>query len=215
MKHISVFGYALRKAKGRERKMKIIGLTGTVGCGKSTVGKLMQDNFSVKLVMTDKLGHFAMKRGNSAYEKVVNLFGSEILTETGEIDRKILGNIVFENKEKLDKLNGVIHPWVKQYLQEDIAKETQLGRYQFYVIESAILFETGLNDMCEENWCIDTCNEIRKERLKVSRGYSDEKIASILSNQGEKNYFMEHCDFIIENNRSLDDVLRQIEKLLV
>ena len=195
--------------------MKIIGLTGTVGSGKSTVGKLMQDNFSVKLVMTDKLGHFVMKKGNSGYEKVVNLFGSEILTETGEIDRKILGTIVFENKEKLNKLNGIIHPLVKQYLQEDIAEETQSGRYQFYVIESAILFETGLNDMCEENWCIDTCDEIRRERLKVSRGYSDEKIVSILSNQGEKNYFMEHCDFIIENNRSLDDVLRQIEKLLV
>lgn len=84
--------------------MKIIGLTGTVGSGKSTVGKLMQDNFSVKLVMTDKLGHFVMKKGNSGYEKVVNLFGSEILTETGEIDRKILGTIVFENKEKLNKL---------------------------------------------------------------------------------------------------------------
>lgn len=195
--------------------MKIIGLTGTVGCGKSTIGKLMQDNFSVKLMMTDTLGHLAIKKGSSGYDKAVKLFGNEILTEQEEIDRKILGRIVFENKEKLNKLNGIIHPWVKYYLSEDITKEIQLSRYQFYVIESAILFETGLDKMCQESWYIDTQDDIRRERLKVNRGYSDEKIELILSNQREKNFFMEHCDYIIENNRNISDVLQQIKKLLV
>lgn len=195
--------------------MKIIGLTGTVGCGKSTVGKLMQDNFSVKLVMTDSLGHLAIKKGSSGYEDVVHLFGNEILMESGEIDRKLIAKIVFESNEKLNKLNAIIHPWVKQYLEEDILKEKHLGNYQFYVIESAILFETGLNNMCQENWYIDTKDDIRRERLKVNRGYSDEKIALILSNQQEKSFFAEHCDHVVENNRSLEDVLSQIEKLLV
>ena len=195
--------------------MKIIGLTGTVGCGKSTVGKLMQDNFSVKLIMTDELGHLAMKKGNSGYQEVVNLFGTGILNAQGEIDRKILGGIVFGNEEKLKKLNGIIHPWVKHYLAKDIAEEMKKDRYKFYIIESAILFETGLNKLCQENWYIDTEHNIRKERLKTSRGYSDEKIEAILANQKEKSFFTKRCDYIIENNRNLENVLFQIEKLLV
>lgn len=195
--------------------MKVIGLTGTVGCGKSTVGRIIQDNFSAKLVKTDELGHLAIQKGSSGYNNVIRIFGKGILMESGEIDRKILGEIVFESKERLNKLNEIIHPRVKRYLSEDILKETHAGEYQFYVIESAILFETGLNEMCQESWCIDTCDAIRKERLKVDRGYSDEKILSILSNQQEKNFFMEHCDHVIENNTSLEDVLCQIEKLLV
>ena len=195
--------------------MKIIGLTGTVGCGKSTVGKLMQDNFSVKLIMTDELGHLAMKKGNTGYQKVVNLFGTGILNTQGEIDRKILGGIVFKNEEQLKNLNEIIHPWVKNYLAEDMAKEMKMDRYQFYVIESAILFETGLNELCQENWYIDTEHDIRKERLKASRGYTDEKIEAILANQKEKSFFTKRCDHIIENNRNLEDVLLQIEKILV
>lgn len=195
--------------------MKIIGLTGTVGSGKSTVGKLMQDNFSVKLIMTDDLGHLAIEKGNTGYQKVINLFGTGILNTQGEIDRKILGGIVFGNEEKLKKLNEIIHPWVKDYLAEDIAKEIKADRYKFYIIESAILFETGLNKLCQENWYIDTDHDIRKERLRASRGYSDEKIESILANQKEKSFFLKHCDCVIENNKDLEDVLHQIEKLLV
>lgn len=186
-----------------------------VGCGKSTVGKLMQDNFSVKLMITDELGHLAMKKGSSGYVKIVNLFGREILTEQEEIDRKVLGEIVFRNNDKLKKLNDIIHPWVKHYLAEDMEKEKQAERYRFYVIESAILFESGLDAVCQENWYVDTMDDIRRERLKVSRGYSDEKIEAILANQKEKTYFTDHCDYVIENNGNLEDVLLQIEKLLV
>lgn len=194
--------------------MKIVGLTGTVGCGKSTVGKLIQDNFSAKLFMTDEIGHLVMKKGSLGYEEVVNLFGAEILNQQGEIDRKILGGIVFGDEEKLKQLNEIIHPKVKKYLEEDIAREIQNKKYLFYVIESAILIETGLNEICQECWYVDTPDDIRRKRLKESRGYSDEKIEAILSNQKGKDYFIKYCDHTIEN-KNLEDVLLQIEKLLV
>lgn len=193
--------------------MNIIGLTGTVGCGKSTVGKLIQDNFSAKLVMTDEVGHLVMRKGSSAYEEVVRTFGKDILDKDGEINRKILGGIVFRDEAKLKQLNKIIHPRVKEYLAEDIARETQRRRYEFYIMESAILIETGLNKICGQNWYVDTPDDIRRERLKKSRGYSDEKIEAILANQKEKEFFLKHCDHIIENV-NLENVLIQIEKNL-
>ena len=87
--------------------MKIIGLTGCVGSGKSTVGKKMQEHFSLKLVMTDDVGHLAMEPGTESYENIINIFGTDIMALDGKIDRVKLGQIVFGNKEKFIVINPI------------------------------------------------------------------------------------------------------------
>lgn len=195
--------------------MKIIGLTGCVGSGKSTVGKKMQEHFSLKLVMTDDVGHLAMEPGTESYENIINIFGTDIMALDGKIDRVKLGQIVFGNKEKLEQLNHIIHPWVKEYLRKNIQEEMEKNRIAYYVMESAILFQSGLNEMCDEIWYVDADEEIRRERLKSSRGYTDEKIDSILMNQKENETLKHRCDVIISTNEGENSILPQLEKYLI
>lgn len=192
--------------------MKIIGLTGCVGSGKSTVGKKMQEYFSLKLVMTDELGHLAMKPGTESYENIIGIFGENIKTKEGKIDRAKLGQIVFGNKEKLEQLNNIIHPWVKEYLRKSIQEEKAKQQVAYFVMESAILFQSGLNEMCDEIWYVDADEEVRRERLKSSRGYTDEKINSILKNQKENEIVKQQCDVVISTNEGEHSILPQLEK---
>lgn len=195
--------------------MKIIGLTGSVGSGKSTVGALMEKHFSVKMRMTDNIGHLAMEPGQESYRKIVESFGNGILREDKSIDRNRLSAIVFSDTTKLEVLNGIIHPWVKDYLRKDIEKEQARGVFSYYVMESAILFQTQLDAVCEEVWFVDAKEEIRRERLKKNRGYSDEKVDSIMRQQRENEQWKLRCDRIIENNSDEISILKQLEKYFV
>lgn len=195
--------------------MKIIGLTGSVGSGKSTVGALMEQKFSVKMMMTDNIGHLAMEPGQDSYEKIVAHFGTSILQEDKSIDRNRLSCIVFSDASQLQVLNAIIHPWVKAYLRRDIQEEQEKQKFSYYVIESAILFQTQLHSMCTETWYVDAKEEIRRDRLKKNRGYSDEKIDSIMRQQKENEQWKFHCDKVIENNQDEALILEQLEKYLV
>lgn len=193
--------------------MKVIGLTGGVGSGKSTVGEKMQQNFSVKLVMTDDLGHLAMEPGTLCNKNIQKTFGNEILAEDGYIDRGKLAKIVFSDKEKLKQLNEIIHPWVKEYLNEDIEQEKRKGVFSYYVMESAILFQSGLDKMCHEIWFVDAAEEIRRKRLKESRGYTDQRIDDIMDEQRENEGFKEKCNRIISTNKGEASILPQLEEV--
>lgn len=194
--------------------MKLIGLTGCVGSGKSTVGKKMQEHFSVKLVMTDDVGHLAMEPGTESYQNIINTFGMDIKNLDGKIDRAKLSQIVFNSREKLEQLNNIIHPWVKEYLRKSIQEERAKAQCTYYVIESAILFQSGLHEICDEIWYVDAEEEIRRERLKNSRGYTDEKIDSILKNQKENEALKKQCNVIISTNAGEDSIMPQLKKYL-
>ncbi len=98
--------------------MKIIGITGGVGAGKSTILNYMRDAHGAAICEADKVAHELENPGENCYEQIITHFGEEILSENGEIDRKKLGNIVFREKEKLTLLNRIVHPQVKEYIKK-------------------------------------------------------------------------------------------------
>ena len=100
--------------------MKIIGITGGIGTGKSTVLTLLKQEYSAYIVEADKLAHKLMLPGGTAYEQIVDIFGADILNAEDVIDRNRLGAIVFKNPDALGKLNEVVHPAVKKYILQDI-----------------------------------------------------------------------------------------------
>ena len=209
MKHID------RKREIEEVQMKIIGLTGSVGSGKSTVGKCMEEHFGIKLQMTDEIAHLVYKKNTDSYEKIIQLLGTDILDSTGEIDRKKVADKVFLDKKLLEQLNAIIHPWVKEYLRKDIEHEKSIERFGYYIIESAIMFQTGLDHMCDEVWYVDAEDAIRRKRLKSDRGYSDEKIDGIMAHQSSNDRMKEQCKHVIDNNGDKTVLVEQLQKLLV
>ena len=194
--------------------MKVYGITGGAGTGKSEVIKMLQQNFGGCVIMSDEVARELMQKGNISYQLIVEYFGRDILMDDGEIDRKKLADHVFNNKEALEKLNSMTHPYVKDEIRKLIAEAEASGECRFVALESAILLECGYEDICDEFWYVYTKPEIRRQRMKETRNYSDEKVDSVMRNQQPDEVFFEQCYFVIKNNTTLSDVYAQLKEKL-
>lgn len=194
--------------------MKVYGITGGAGTGKSEVIKMLQENFGGCVIMSDEVARELMQKGHISYQLIVEYFGRDILMDDGEIDRKKLADHVFNNKEALEKLNSMTHPYVKDEIRKLIAEAEASGECRFVALESAILLECGYEDICDEFWYVYTKPEIRRQRMKETRNYSDEKVDSVMRNQQPDEAFFEQCSFVIENNTTLSDVYDQLKEKL-
>lgn len=194
--------------------MKVYGITGGAGTGKSEVIKMLQQNFGGCVIMSDEVARELMQKGNISYQMIVEYFGRDILMDDGEIDRKKLADHVFNNKEALEKLNSMTHPYVKDEIRKLIAEAEASGECRFVALESAILLECGYEDICDEFWYVYTKPEIRRQRMKETRNYSDEKVDSVMRNQQPDEVFFEQCSFVIKNNTTLSDVYAQLKEKL-
>lgn len=194
--------------------MKVYGITGGAGTGKSEVIKMLQQNFGGCVIMSDEVAKELMQKGNISYQLIVEYFGRDILMDDGEIDRKKLADHVFNNKEALEKLNSMTHPYVKDEIRKLIAEAEASGECRFVALESAILLECGYEDICDEFWYVYTKPEIRRQRMKETRNYSDEKVDSVMRNQQPDEVFFEQCSFVIKNNTTLSDVYAQLKEKL-
>ncbi len=189
----------------------VIGITGGVGCGKSTVMSIMREKYGYTLLEADKIGHMLMKPGQSVYNKIIEHFGDGILDKDSEIDRKKLGEIVFSDEKELEFLNSLIHPGVREYIENRI--KNALPNENF-LIEAALLIEAGYKDVCDEMWYIYADKEVRAKRLKESRGYSDEKIRDVMNNQLSEEEFRKNTNRVIDNNESIQNTTMQIKKIV-
>ena len=191
--------------------MKIIGVTGGVGAGKSTVLNYLEKRYGAKLILADLVGHEVMEPGHEAYTQVVKAFGQEIVSEDKTIDRKALGAIVFADEKKRMILNRIIHPAVRQEILRRL-EEAELSHLSSVVVEAALFLEENYDAFCDETWYIYTDEKIRRQRLKESRGYSDERIDQIFRSQKTHEEFQKRCLFMIDNNGSEEETFRQIDR---
>ena len=196
--------------------MKIIGITGGVGAGKSEVLKMIAELCSCRIIIADEAAHQLEEPGEACYQPLLDLLGAEILNPDQTINKQKMAAKIFEEdgEERLKAVNQIIHPAVKQYITAEIEKERTLGQVDYFWIEAALLIEDGYTAICDELWYIYAKREIREQRLKESRGYSDEKIAGIMKAQSDEETFRKHCRVIIDNSGDMEQTRRQLRKLL-
>lgn len=190
--------------------MYVIGLTGGVGSGKTEAAHMLAQIAEADILLADELGHLAMEKDTKGYYQIIQCFGTSILDEQGNICRNKLANIVFDREEELEKLNGIVHPIVKDYLETYISDRK--NRKGYIVLESAIMFETGCDALCNEIWYVYVPVNVRKERLKQSRGYSNEKSESIMKQQLQDDEFIKRCQRTIKNDCGLEELRKKLEK---
>lgn len=191
--------------------MRMIGITGGVGSGKSQVLSWLREHCQGEFLEADRVAHRLMARGGNCYAAIVELFGREILGEEGEIDRKKMGSRVFQNRELLKKLNAIVHPAVKAYIREAADRARTRGD-KFLFLEAALLIEEKYDEICDELWYVYAGEAVRRERLKKSRGYSDEKIDGMLASQLPEEEFRKHCCFVLDNSGDFFDTAKQLEQ---
>lgn len=187
--------------------MQVIGLTGGVGSGKTLAAELLRDITGGELLIADNLGHVAMERDTVGYRQIVEAFGREILSGGGEIDRGKLSEQVFRDAGKLNRLNEIVHPQVKQYIEKYIFDRRK--DEGVIILESAILFETACDKLCDEVWYVWVPKEVRIQRLRESRGYSEEKCRAIMAQQMREEEYRQKCQRTVCNDGSVDK-LREI-----
>ena len=159
------------------------------------------------------MGRKVQKKGTDCFNAIVEHFGEDILNEKGELDRPKLADIVFSDEKELDALNNIVHPAVKENIRRKIRQEIKQGT-ELFVLEAALLLEEHYDEICDEVWYIYANEEVRKKRLKLSRGYSEEKIEDMFRAQKSRDEFLEHSDRAVDNSRSFDDTREQLDDML-
>jgi len=194
----------------KQHPVSVIGITGGAGSGKSEVLKIMEKEFGACVIIADEVARNLSLRGQICYENIRHAFGPGVIGEDGELDRKKLAAIVFSDHEKLALLNEMTHPFVRQAIVSEIEQQKLSGTASCIVIEAALLIETGYKNICDELWYVYTSPAIRRQRMKATRGYTDEKIDAIMASQLDEDTFRAQCDRVITNNTTLDDIRMQL-----
>lgn len=193
--------------------MEFIGITGGVGAGKSEILRYIRENYNAKILLADEVAHDLMKPGRECYDKIVKAFpGEDIFTEDGQFDGGKLAEVIFSDDEKRERMNRIVHPAVKEEILGIYQKEKEKGKFSYFILEAALLIEEGYDKICDRLWYIDTGREIRRQRLKRSRGYSDEKIDSIFNSQLSEEECRKHAALVIDNNGTLEETIYQVRQ---
>lgn len=190
--------------------MKVIGITGGVGSGKSALLHAIEQEFSCRILLADEIAHFLKEPGQACYAPLVSLLGQEVLDEAGFIDKTKMAEVIFRDRTVLEKVNALVHPAVKKYLLACIAEERIRGSVEYVFVEAALFIEAGYRDMTDCLWYIYADQEVRIERLESTRGYSLDKIHSIMKKQLQEEAFRDAADVVIDNSGTLEEALAQV-----
>ncbi len=195
----------------KRNKMRVIGVTGGVGAGKSRVLEYLENRWEAFVIQADLAGHQVMEPGGVCFDRVLALFGESVRKADGTLDRKKIGDIVFQDEELLTRLNSIIHPAVKEEILRRLEEQERGGR-ELCVVEAALLLEDHYEKFCDEIWYVFAEEEVRVERLMSSRGYTREKALGIIRNQASEEFYRSHADRIIENNGDWEETCARIDK---
>lgn len=195
--------------------MKFIGITGGVGAGKSKVLSYLKEKPGVRVLLADEIAHDLMKPDTACYEMIREAFADEdIFLPEGGLRREALAQVIFADEEKRQRMNAIVHPAVRDFVCRLAEAERARGELWLLVLEAALLIEEHYDEICDELWYIYTREDIRRERLAESRGYTPQKTDRIFASQLDEAAFRRHCVRVIDNNGTEEETRRQLDGIL-
>lgn len=191
----------------KKRKPLIIGLTGSIGMGKSTAARMLAKKGAL-LFDADAIVHEALAKGGAAEKKIMRLFPQSV--RAGKISRKKLGALVFQDSAKRKKLEAVLHPLVWRARQKKIALAKKKG-IDIIVLEIPLLFETGEDKKCDKTLCVSATQKTQKERVFRRSQMTEKKWKAIMVLQMKDREKRKRADFVIRTDKGLADTRRQLD----
>jgi len=193
-------------------KMKVIGLTGGTGSGKSIVSAFLKQN-GAYVIDADEIAHGIIAKGKPAYEELTSYFGGAILDEDRNILRKKLGSIVFTNKEKLDFLNHCTHKYIIQEIDKKIAERKQKKEDTCIVLDAPLLLEANLENRCSEIWVVFAEEEVRARRIMERDNITYQDAKNRIGSQKNWEVYRQKANLILDNSKDLEHLKRQLESI--
>ena len=190
----------------------IIGITGSSGAGKSTVCKMLEKQYHMKVLNADYMAKQLAQKGNRYLAEIVELFGQEILLETGELDREKLANIIYYHKEKREILNQCTFKHISIALQEEIKKLLDKDEKAMIAIDAPLLFEAKLETICDLVVAVIAKDGERQiERIMKRDGITREKTVRRLQAQMPDEFYTSRSQYVIVNDGEMQDIETQIK----
>jgi dephospho-CoA kinase len=191
--------------------MKVIGLTGGIGSGKSTVSRILAELGAV-VMDADKVGHQAYQPGTETWKDVVAAFGNEVVAADGSIDRTKLGAIVFGDPEALKRLNQIVHPRMYDMMAEQIEEYRQQG-VNVVVLDAAILIEANWTPLVDEVWVTVASEPTVVRRVRERTGLPEEQIRSRIRSQLSNEERKKQASVVISNDGGLHELRAKVVEL--
>ncbi len=188
--------------------MHVIGLTGGIASGKSTVTRFFRDH-DIPVIDADLLGHRAYEPGTETFKAVVRAFGDDLVAADGTIDRRVLGAKVFGKPDELKRLTDIVWPGIRRLASEALAEFEAAGNH-LVVLEAAVLFEAGWEDLADEIWVVVVEPELAVQRLASRNGLDPEAARARIDSQLSNAERVARADIVIENNESLEALDQRI-----
>lgn len=190
--------------------MHVIGLTGGIASGKSTVTAFFKDQ-AVPVIDADILGHRTYDPGTETFAAVVAAFGDDLVATDGTIDRKVLGGKVFGKPEELKRLTDIVWPGIRKLASEQLSELEAAGN-TIAVLEAAVLFEAGWEDLVDDVWVVTVEPDIAVQRLASRNGLDEEAARARINSQLTNAERVARADVVIENNSTLEALQAAIQR---
>ena len=189
-----------------------IGLTGGVGCGKSTVSRYLAKQ-GIPIIDGDEISREAVMPGSPVMREIERLFGSEMLTEDGNLNREKMAELVFSDEGKRQTLNGLIHPFVWKKTEEATLAAQETG-HRFVVLDMPLLLEIGWNLRVESVWVVTVPQEVQIERVQKRDGVTREQAMARIRKQMPTVSKIGYADIVIDNSGTQEETYRQVDEAL-
>lgn len=191
---------------------RIVGLTGTIGSGKSTASAYLA-GLGAAVLDADGISRAALQKDGGCYTKCVEAFGTDILLADGTVNRKKLAAIVFSDDEKRLLLNGIIHPYVCERMLEEAGKSLEIHPERPVILDVPLLIECGLYRQTDWNVLVYADDEVRIRRVMARDGCTREEVLARMRTQMPQEERKKYCQTVLDNSGTLEDLYRQTEEL--
>lgn len=198
----------------QNNKVRIIGVTGGIGAGKSEILSYIQKHYNCRIYLADEVAHKVKEVGREAYKPLVDLLGEDVLDLDGNIIKEKMASKIFADNELLTQVNEIVHPAVRRFVEKAIYDAKDKQDIELLFIEAALLIEAGYETIVDELWYIYATIDVRTKRLMENRGYTLQKVNSIMEKQLSEEEFKAHAHFVIDNSGEIAKAYEQIDNKL-
>ena len=192
--------------------MMVIGLTGGIASGKTTVSSLLRE-LGADIIDADKIAREIVEPGQNTLKEIISEFGLDILNDDGALNRKALGNIVFNNSGRLKILNEITHPQIKKVVNERLGFIIRNNKDSLIIIDAAVLLECGMDKLVDEVWLVYVDYDTQLKRLMLRDNLNEHEAKVRIESQMSVEEKMKHSNKIIDNTKDLDFTKEQVVKL--
>ena len=189
----------------------IIGITGSSGAGKSTICELLEVTYKLEIINADKISRKLSRKGTSYVIDIIDKFGKDIVDENGELKRKKLAEIIYNDPQKREVLNECTFKYITKEIKKQIKKLKE--KNETIIIDAPLLFESGLDKICDKIIGVISNKEIQIERIVARDNIDYEDAEKRLKAQQTNQFYIEKCDDIIENNNNYKKMVEEVKKI--